>query len=161
MPENADTKTVIDNLVNGLRGIPDPLDQAIAAGILMESFKQATAEIKDIRIEAVQTLNAIGWAYQKIAEAMGISKPRVQQLLNAPDVPRRPGILEQRTRVLAAEMRAKGTANDKGIAKAAVEHVRGSRGGANWSTAQIAEWAEVDEDLVLAADAIYESASPE
>lgn len=152
--------TAMDNLVNGIREIPDPLEQAIAAGALMESMKQAASEIKVIRIEAVQTLNAIGWAYQKIAESMGISKPRVQQLLNAPDVPRRPGILEQRTRVLSAEMRAQGTASDKDIAKAAVEHVRSSRGGTNWSASQIAAWAEVDEDLVAAADAVYQAANP-
>jgi len=157
MSENADTTTVLDGLIDNLRDIPDPLQQAIAAGTLMEDLKRATSEIKDIRIEAVQTLNSIGWGYQKIAEAMGLSKPRVQQLLNAPAVPRRPGVLEQRTRVLAAEMRAKGTASDKTIAKAAVEHVRGSRGGTNWSAAQIAAWADVDEDLIAAADVDYEA----
>lgn len=160
MSENTGTAATIDILVDRLRDIPDPLQQAIAAGALMEELKRATSEIKGIRIEAVQTLNAIGWGYKKIAEAMGISKPRVQQLLNAPDVPRRPGILEQRTRVLAAEMRAKGSPNDKTIARAVVEHVRSSRGGANWSATQIASWAEVDEGLIDAADAAYEASNP-
>lgn len=157
MADKADPKKVIDGLVEDLRNIPDPLEQALAAGRLMESFKSAVSQSKDIRIGAVQTLSGIGWGYQRIAESLGVSKPRVQQLLKAPAVPRRPGILEQRSKVLAAEMRAKGRASDSDIAFAAVEQIRRSRGGANWTTEQIAGWIEVDESFVIAADKKFAS----
>lgn len=154
------TNPALDTLIKGLREIPDPLDQALAAGALMEAMKTAVTEIKDLRIEAVKSLSNVGWGYQRIAEALGVSKPRVQQLLNAPDVPRRPGVLEQRTRVLAAEMRAKGKASDRDIAVAAVEQVRRARGGMNWSIEQIAGWADVEEALVASADAKFRTENP-
>lgn len=157
MSDSTDPKVAVAALVETIRNIPDPLEQALAAGALMESFKEAASEVKTLRIAAVQTLSSVGWGYQRIAESLGVSKPRVQQLLNAPDVPRRPGVLEQRVRVLTAQMRAAGKATDALIAQAVVEQVRGSRGGMNWSAEQIAGWADIDESFIAAADATYQA----
>lgn len=160
MPDNANPKTTVDRLIDELQQMPDPLNQALAAGALMEVFKQAISEAKNIRFEAVETLSNVGWGYQRIAESLSLSKPRIQQILNPPQVPSRPGILQQRSKVLAAEMRAKGQATDGDIAEAVINQVRHSRGGTNWSTKQIATWADIDESFVKSADTRFKQENP-
>lgn len=46
------------------------------------TYREEITEIRELRDQAIAELRARGWGYDRIAAALGITKARVQQLVN-------------------------------------------------------------------------------
>lgn len=130
-----------------LKAIEDPLEQSIATTEFINQLRDATVEVGEIRRESVQTLHNIGWGYQRIADKLNLSKPRLQQLIKNPAPVKRAGVIESKIRIATAEMRAS-KASDQEIVKALIPRVRAFRGGRNVTIEQMAQWMNVRDTLV-------------
>lgn len=71
--------TELEDLV----GIPDPLDRARRVSDLLEQHQAAIAELARVRRDALEELLNGGTSQQHIAEALGMSRSRVSQLLSS------------------------------------------------------------------------------
>jgi DNA-directed RNA polymerase specialized sigma24 family protein len=61
--------------------VPDPVERARVAGALLEQCAQAVEVLAKIRREALVQMHQGGMSRQDIADAIGVSKPRVSQLI--------------------------------------------------------------------------------
>ncbi|WP_156415598.1 helix-turn-helix domain-containing protein [Terrabacter sp. Soil811] len=66
----------------------DPIQIARAVGDFYAALDRELDRFATVRLKAVRQLRRAGWSYDRIAEATGLSKGRVQQLVS--DV-RQPG----------------------------------------------------------------------
>lgn len=130
--------------------IVDPLDQLIAANELSDQVRQLGADVRVVRINAVQTLVELGWGYDRIAEVAGLSKPRVQQLARELKPVKRPGVIETRARLAAMEARGTG-ASDAAVARQVIPVILDSRGGGNVTVEQMSDWLAVSIDVAASA----------
>lgn len=80
--------TVADE-VAAVRAIPDPLQRAQQAGQLLAEFSSASADLGAIRREAMETLTADGMTPAGLADALGVSRARVSQLMRSGPPPER------------------------------------------------------------------------
>jgi DNA-directed RNA polymerase specialized sigma24 family protein len=60
--------------------ISDPVERTREAGVLLEQCARATEALAEVRRNAVVQMHEGGMSHQAIADAIGISKPRVGQL---------------------------------------------------------------------------------
>jgi hypothetical protein len=130
-----------------VRAIDDPVVQAQQTTALLEALRAANEEARAIRIDAVQTLYALGWGYQRIGEAMGIGKARAQQLVAEAKRGKRPGVIESQAVIAAAETRATG-ASEKEVAAAVAAAIRKHRGSANITAEQAGSMVDVEVELM-------------
>ena len=63
------------------RDIDDPLDRYERAVQEQAAAEEAVTRLSDLRARCLAELHYDGWSYAKIAEAVGISRARVQQLV--------------------------------------------------------------------------------
>ncbi len=64
----------------------DPVAVITRVGEFYAGLEDELEVIASIRLDAVRELRRRGWAYQRIADATGLSKPRVQQLATSAGV---------------------------------------------------------------------------
>lgn len=141
------TRPIFD-AIDSINSIADPLEKAAAATRMMYAIMGISEELRDIRQESVRQLKDIkGWGYQQIGDELGIGKARASQIYVGARVAKRPGVIEMRAKVAAAEMRAKGS-KDEEIIAAVVPLIRNTKGGDQLSVKRIAEILEIDLDLV-------------
>jgi hypothetical protein len=74
----------IDQAVADLRAMSDPLARIREADSLDSALAEARAVVAQIKREAVTSLRTASTGYGTIAQQLGISKARVQQIANAP-----------------------------------------------------------------------------
>ena len=55
----------------------------IAVGDAFAALDRELEMLADVRLKAIRQLRSQGWSYDRIAEATGLSKGRVAQLVNA------------------------------------------------------------------------------
>jgi DNA-directed RNA polymerase specialized sigma24 family protein len=70
----------IANEVAKLDAIGDDLEVIQAVGNAMSAWDDALEELGEPRLRAIGRLRALGWSYDRIAEATELSKARVAQL---------------------------------------------------------------------------------
>lgn len=59
-----------------------PLLKGDAAGTAVKDLREAMFALAKIRVSAMRELSAAGWTYADLAKEFGISKQRVDQLVN-------------------------------------------------------------------------------
>lgn len=83
MPDQADedeeVRRVLD-VVDSLEAMDDPAECARRAGKLLAEWPQQHARLREIRQRAVVAMRGQGVSYRKIAQELGISLARVQQI---------------------------------------------------------------------------------
>jgi hypothetical protein len=131
--------------VDEVAAIQDPLARIQMATDLIHAVRAAGEELRDIRHVAAVTLNHSGWGYQRIADALGVTKGRAQQLVQDMRATRRPGVIEVEALKTVSAMRSAG-ASDAQIADEVVPRIRSRRSGKYMPWAQIAGILEVDEN---------------
>lgn len=119
---------LVRRAVESLREVPDDAERARVATQLLDALLAANAEVKAVRVDAVIALNNAGFGYGAIAKALGLTKARVQQLVNDMSTPRRPGTIERDLSTAAADLRAKG-ATDQDIVTTLIPQIRARRSG--------------------------------
>jgi len=73
----------VDQAVADLRAVPDPLARIREADSLDSALAEARAAVAQIKREAVASLRTASTGYGTIAQQLGVSKARVQQIANA------------------------------------------------------------------------------
>lgn len=63
-----------------VRAIPDPAKRAKAIGDVLAKLGDLIPQLRADRQAAVQQLRADGWSHQQVADALGISRGRAQQI---------------------------------------------------------------------------------
>ena len=63
-----------------VRGIADPIERARQAAELSVIYGQRAAELRRVRIEAVEEAKATGMTQMRIAELLGVSRGRISQI---------------------------------------------------------------------------------
>lgn len=66
-----------------LGGLDDAADAVRTVGDLFAQLDFELEVLAEVRLHAVQRLRRDGWTYARIAEATGLSEPRVAQLARA------------------------------------------------------------------------------
>lgn len=64
-----------------LSSLDDPIEAARAVGDLYAALDRELDRVAAVRLKAVRQLRRSGWSYDRIAEATGLSKGRVAQLV--------------------------------------------------------------------------------
>lgn len=64
-----------------LRDLPDPVDTIRGVRDAFAAMEIELGRLATVRLEALAKLRADGWSYDRIAEATGLSKGRVAQLV--------------------------------------------------------------------------------
>jgi hypothetical protein len=77
----------VDQAVADLRKVDDPIARIREADSLDSALAEARAAVAQIRRDAVTALRTSTSGYGSIAQQLGISKARVQQIANAPRKP--------------------------------------------------------------------------
>jgi hypothetical protein len=73
----------MDDQVAAVMALPDPLARAKAAGDVAAMFQESITELSRIRREALDNVVAQGMTHAQIAEALGMTRSRVGQLLSS------------------------------------------------------------------------------
>jgi hypothetical protein len=79
----------MNNEIQALRDVADPIQRAKRAGELLTVHQEAVAELSRIRREAVEELRAGGMTQAEMASALGMTRGRISQLLSAGPPPER------------------------------------------------------------------------
>lgn len=145
-----DPFVLLDEAIEALAAIEDPATQAKTTTEFLTRLLAANEQVGEIRKEAVKTLSDIGWGYQRIADFLGLSKARAQQLSSRMPAVKRAGVIETQTRIMVAELRASGASDDE-IVKRMVPRVREYRGGAKVTAQQLSEWLDIPEEQIAPA----------
>lgn len=114
---------------------------------LIDLFRSAGFELSEKRRETAVVLNNNGFSYARLADTLGVSRGRIQQLITGVGAPKRSGVIETEMRVAAGQMRTAG-ATDTEIIDTLVPKIRGYKSGDRITTRQIAEMLSVDESAV-------------
>lgn len=64
---------------------PTAVEQALAATWLLNELQAAVQALPKVRAKAVRELHEDGFSMKDLSEMLGLSKSRIQQLLDAPD----------------------------------------------------------------------------
>jgi hypothetical protein len=152
MKASRDPHDMLNNAIGLLADLPDPGDRAAAITQFMTHISQAGEELKDIRRNAMLELHAAGLGYGAIADIVGISKARAQQVITAMTSPPRPGKIEMETRIAAAELRA-ANIPDPAIAVRLLPFIRSFPGGDKLTNKTIAAMLDMPVKDVTAANA--------
>ena len=64
-----------------LRDLPDPVDTIRGVSAAFSAMDVELGRFATVRLEAIAKLRAEGWSYDRIADATGLSKGRVAQLV--------------------------------------------------------------------------------
>jgi Spy/CpxP family protein refolding chaperone len=73
-------KKVIDQALKDLSGYTDPRDRAIVASAALGACPDLAAGMKKQRHQAVQELRAGGLSHQDVADLLGLTRARAQQI---------------------------------------------------------------------------------
>ena len=79
-PAPLDPVETLKDLVGQVRSESDLITQAVAAGELMAAMRESTSELSKIRRAALRGLWG-AWTLEEIADALGITRSRVEQIL--------------------------------------------------------------------------------
>jgi hypothetical protein len=84
MPDDRAIPDLLDRAIEGLRGIADPDRRLNMANLLDEALANARTVVAGIKRDAVNEMRGPRTGYSTIAERLGLTKGRVQQIANAP-----------------------------------------------------------------------------
>lgn len=84
MPDDRSIPDLLDRAVEGLRGIADPERRLQVANLLDEALVTARTAVAMIKRDTVNQMRGPSIGYLTIAERLGLTKGRVQQIANAP-----------------------------------------------------------------------------
>lgn len=137
-----DPTEYIDRALVALEAIRDPLERAQSATELMQRIVTANEQIREMRHQDVAWLNdkleGPGYTYEELSELLGVSKPRIQQLVNNYREPRREGTIAVAMKVPLASLHRR-KASDEDIVRALLPRIRSYRGGPRLTVEQVAE----------------------
>jgi DNA-directed RNA polymerase specialized sigma24 family protein len=77
---SGDIRAALDAEVARLAALDDPISQVRAVGDFFAALDEELEKVAEVRLAAVTALRRQGMSYDRIAEATGLSKPRVAQL---------------------------------------------------------------------------------
>ena len=72
---------VIQDVTSTFSGIGDPTTRAIAAGEMLDAVPRLQGSLREVRQAAVNELRDAGASYADVAKALGVSRTRVQQIV--------------------------------------------------------------------------------
>lgn len=147
VPPEEEAVTLVDDAVAAVSSIRDATARAIAAGALLNHLNDAILEVKDTRYVAMKKLNEQGVSYTALAETIGLSKSRVQQILTHMAPTKRMGRVEMEARQEAQRLRDAGK-SDADIVKETVPRLIALRSAERYTPAQIADMLNVPTSLV-------------
>jgi hypothetical protein len=84
MPDERATPDMLDQAVERLRGITDPERRLQMASLLDEALVTARTAIAGIKRDAINEMRGPLAGYSTIAQRLGLTKGRVQQIANVP-----------------------------------------------------------------------------
>ena len=84
MPDDRSIPDRLDRAVEELRGIADPERRLQVANLLDEALVTARAAVAGIKRDTVNEMRGPSAGYPTIAQRLGLTKARVQQIANAP-----------------------------------------------------------------------------
>jgi hypothetical protein len=84
MPDDRAIPDMLDRAVEELRGIADPERRLQMANLLDEAIVTARTAVAGIKRDTVNEMRSPSVGYLTIAERLGLTKGRVQQIANAP-----------------------------------------------------------------------------
>lgn len=79
----------MDDELEHVRQEPDPIKRGRIATELLDQYQQRSAELAQIRREAIEEARDVLGNYTEVAKALGLTKGRITQIRNA-NLPRRP-----------------------------------------------------------------------
>lgn len=141
-PAGTKAAASLASVISSARSIKDPLQRAQATTDILQSVTDAAQELREIRSDAVIEVNESGMGYGKIADALGISKVRVQQILDAIGRTPRMGRVEITARTEAARLRER-RASDEVVVDTLVPKLIAIRSAERYEPAAIAEMLDV------------------
>jgi hypothetical protein len=87
MPDDRSIPDLLDHAVGELRGITDPERRLKMANLLDYALANARTAVAGIRRDTVNEMRGPRAGYSTIADRLGLTKGRVQQIANAPRRP--------------------------------------------------------------------------
>jgi hypothetical protein len=87
MPDDRAIPDLLDQAVEELRGITDPERRLKMANLLDDALANARTAVAGIRRDTVNEMRGPRAGYSTIADRLGLTKGRVQQIANAPRRP--------------------------------------------------------------------------
>lgn len=87
MPDDRVIPDLLDQAVEELRGITDPERRLKMANLLDDALANARTAVAGIRRDTVNEMRGPQAGYSTIADRLGLTKGRVQQIANAPRRP--------------------------------------------------------------------------
>lgn len=142
-----DPSDLLRRSVEVLADIHDPTHRARVATEFMDTLRDVSEQVRDLRRESVVALNDSGMGYQQIADLLGISKPRAQQLVNGWKNPKRPGVIEVEVRLALAQLHSR-NASPEEIAGIVVPLVLSKRGGDKVTLKDLSDLAGVPQKVL-------------
>lgn len=146
-PTVAAAEDKLDSIIRDIGKIKDPLTRAQASGDLLQLLADANVEAKNLRYEAVKTLNDNGMGYGAIADLCGLSKSRLQQVLAGRPPTKRMGRIEIEARQYAQRLR-NGGADDVEVVEAVIPRIIEIRSAERYTPAEVAEMLNVPTPIV-------------
>jgi hypothetical protein len=146
-PSVAAAEEKLANVIRDAGKIKDPLVRAQACGDLLALLAEASVEAKNIRYEAVKSLNDGGMGYGTIANHLGVTKTRLQQVLQTIPPTKRMGRVEMEARQFAQKLRSSG-ADDQAVVDAVVPRIIEIRSAERYTPAEVAEMLNVPTPIV-------------
>ncbi|MFF5265400.1 hypothetical protein ACFY4C_41510 [Actinomadura viridis] len=70
----------IQQVIGALRDISDPTDRAKATGAMLDAIPALQRALRELRQSAVRELRAQGFSHAEVAQALGVSRSRAQQI---------------------------------------------------------------------------------
>lgn len=135
--------------ISSTRRVKDPIERAQTAGDILNLFAEGSRSLKEIRDDAVRELNDSGMGYGTIAAHLGITKGRVQQLLDSGLKTKKMGKVEVTASTEAARLREQG-ASDKVIVETVIPQLLEIRSSERFEPQDIAGMLNVPVTLVRA-----------
>ncbi|WP_031511557.1 transcriptional regulator [Streptomyces megasporus] len=79
-PSDDEEVRLVLNVLDSLEQLDDPAERARRAGKLLAAWPEQHTRLREIRQSAVVAMRAQNISYRKIAQTLGISLARVQQI---------------------------------------------------------------------------------
>lgn len=136
----------VDHLLDLVNLVDDEIERLRLQTGMIEMLREAGFALSEQRRQTAVSLNSSGISYAKLADILGVSRGRIQQLITGVGAPKRSGVIETEMRVAAAQMRMSG-ASDIQVVESLVPKIRGYKSGSRITVPQIAQMLSVDENI--------------
>jgi len=141
-------EAALDEALSIVSSIEDDMERLRASSYIAKKVKLLGINMADVRASTMRSLNAQGMTYEQLAIQSGVTKGRIQQILGKVDRgSNKPGAVEQKFALRAAELRAQNFSGDQ-IAAILLPEIRRTPGGQGMPAHKISNILAVDEEYI-------------